>query len=296
MKLMKEITLTAISEAVCQCHDSRFEEKLQRLSNNNCPKFSDKEIISIYLWGKAQQLPTRKAIYRLVKQTMLDKFPALPSYQAFCRRLNWLAPAFQALAEIWREQFAAKTEDSHTYLLDSCPIILAKGRRSKHGKVARDLCSQCYNSARQEWYYGVKLHVFGSRRVGKLPIPCSMNVTTATLCDLWAAKQIMLDNQPIHNGVLYADRAYIDADWSQTLQKDYNIQLLTPRKKRKDEVFVSGDAYSSFVSGKRQPIESFFHWMNAVTGIQNASHIRSSSGLLFHIFSSLALALFHLNS
>ena len=293
---MKEITLTAISEAVCQCHDSRFEEKLQRLSNNNCPKFSDKEIISIYLWGKAQQLPTRKAIYRLVKQTMLDKFPALPSYQAFCRRLNWLAPAFQALAEIWREQFAAKTEDSHTYLLDSCPIILAKGRRSKHGKVARDLCSQCYNSARQEWYYGVKLHVFGSRRVGKLPIPCSMNVTTATLCDLWAAKQIMLDNQPIHNGVLYADRAYIDADWSQTLQKNYNIQLLTPRKKRKDEVFVSGDAYSSFVSGKRQPIESFFHWMNAVTGIQNASHIRSSSGLLFHIFSSLALALFHLNS
>ncbi len=293
---MKEITLTAISEAVCQCHDSRFEEKLQRLSNNNCPKFSDKEIISIYLWGKAQQLPTRKAIYRLVKQTMLDKFPALPGYQAFCRRLNWLAPAFQALAEIWREQFAAKTEDSHTYLLDSCPIILAKGRRSKHGKVARDLCSQCYNSARQEWYYGVKLHVFGRRRVGKLPIPCSMNVTTATLCDLWAAKQIMLDNQPIHNGVLYADRAYIDADWSQTLQKNYNIQLLTPRKKRKDEVFVSGDAYSSFVSGKRQPIESFFHWMNAVTGIQNASHIRSSSGLLFHIFSSLALALFHLNS
>ena len=296
MKLMKEITLPAIMEAVCQCNDSRFEEKLQRLSNNNCPKFSDKEIISIYLWGKAQQLPTRKAIYRLVKQTMLDKFPALPSYQAFCRRLNWLAPAFQALAEIWREQFAAKTEDSHTYLLDSCPIILAKGRRSKHGKVARDLCSQCYNSARQEWYYGVKLHVFGNRRVGKLPIPCSMNVTTATLCDLWGAKQIMLDNQPIRDGVLYADKAYIDADWSRTLQQNYNIQLLTPKKKRKDEVFISGDAYSSFVSGKRQPIESFFHWINVVTGIQNASQIRSSTGLLFHIFSSLALALFHLNS
>lgn len=166
---------------------------------------------------------------------MLDKFPALPSYQAFCRRLNWLAPAFQALAEIWREQFAAKTEDSHTYLLDSCPIILARRRRSRHGKAARDLWSQRYNSARQEWYYGVKLHVFGIRRAGKLPTPCSMNVTTATFCDLWAAKQIMLNNQPIHNGVLYADRAYINADWSQTLQKNYNIQLLTPRKKERNE-------------------------------------------------------------
>ena len=65
---MKEFTLTAIYEAVCQCHDSSFEEKLQCLSNNDCPKFSDKELITIYFWGKAQQLPTRKAIYRLVKQ------------------------------------------------------------------------------------------------------------------------------------------------------------------------------------------------------------------------------------
>lgn len=296
MKLMKEITLPAMIETVCQCHDSRFEEKLQRLSNNNCPKFSDKELISIYLWGKAQQLPTRKAIYRLVKQTMLDKFPALPSYQAFCRRLNWLAPAFQALAEIWREQFAAKAENSHLYVLDSCPIILARGPRSKRSKVASELCSQCYNSARQEWYYGVKLHVFGSRRMRKLPFPCSMSVTTATLCDLWSAKQIMLDAAPIQDGTLYADKAYIDAQWSETLKAQYNIRLLTPRKKLKGELLTSSDAFSSFVSGMRQPIESFFHWLNAVTGIQHASHIRSSAGLLFHIFSSLALALCFLNS
>lgn len=128
---MKEFTLTAIYEAVCQCHDSSFEEKLQCLSNNNCPKFSDKELITIYFWGKAQQLPTRKAIYRLVKQTMLDTFPDLPSYQAFCRRLNWLAPAFQALTEIWQEHLVAKTGDSHAYVVDSCPIITDRTRFSR---------------------------------------------------------------------------------------------------------------------------------------------------------------------
>ena len=26
---------------ICQCNDSRFREKLQRLSNNNCPQFTD---------------------------------------------------------------------------------------------------------------------------------------------------------------------------------------------------------------------------------------------------------------
>ena len=129
--------LSANLRFICQ----RVRPDVYKRQNNDFPKFSDKELITIYFWGKAQQLPTRKAIYRLVKQTMLDTFPDLPSYQAFCRRLNWLAPAFQALTEIWQEHLVAKTGDSHAYVVDSCPIILARGRRSGHGKVARELCS-----------------------------------------------------------------------------------------------------------------------------------------------------------
>ena len=38
---------------ICQCNDSRFLEGAQRQSNNNCPKFSDEELITVYLWGES---------------------------------------------------------------------------------------------------------------------------------------------------------------------------------------------------------------------------------------------------
>ena len=122
---------------ICQCNDSRFIEGKQRLSNNNCPQFSDEELITVYLWGKAQQLVTRKAIYNYTRNHLLEWFPKLPSYQAFCRRLNRLAPAFQALANIWTEKALAKGPDSHTYAVDSCPIMMARRSYSTGAKVGR---------------------------------------------------------------------------------------------------------------------------------------------------------------
>lgn len=276
--------------AVCQCNDSRFLEGKQRLSNNNCPKFTDDELITVYLWGLRRQLSTRKAIYNYTKEDLHDYFPALPSYQAFCRRLNRLAGAFRSLAEIWSEQAAEKAEQTNRFVLDSCPIMLAKDSRSNRAKVAREICSLTRNSTRNQWYYGVKLHSFGLLQPQKLPIPCAMQISSASLCDLWAAKQIVNDCSPIQNGTLYADRAYIDAGWRDEMKKLYNIDVVTPRKKMKNEYMTGSDAYSTYVSSVRQPIESFFNWINVKTSIQCASHIRSLQGLFFHVFSALAFA------
>ena len=59
-------------------------------------------------------------------------------------------------------------------------------------------------------------------------------------------------------------------------------------------VLVSGDAFSSFVSSIRQPIECFFNWLNRLTNIQSASLIRSLSGLLLHVFGRIAAAIISL--
>ena len=67
---------------ICQCNDNRFLEGKQRLSNNNCPKFTDDELITVYLWGVKKQLFTRKAIYNYTKEELYSYFPDLPSYQA----------------------------------------------------------------------------------------------------------------------------------------------------------------------------------------------------------------------
>ncbi len=100
------------------------------------------------------------AIYCYTQNHLAEWFPKLPSYQAFNRSLSELAPAFQALTEIWLEQLPDDPDLDWGFLVDSCPIILAKQARSGRAQVAPEICGKSYNSSRDEYYYGVKLHAF----------------------------------------------------------------------------------------------------------------------------------------
>lgn len=175
--------------------------------------------------------------------------------------------------------------------MDSCPIILSKGPRSGHAKIARELCEKSYNSSRKEWYYGIKLHAIVARKPGRLPVPVSLMASGAAQHDLPATKQIIEDHASLMPGKLYADKAYIDADWAQSLKQNHALELLTPRKKQIGDTLISGDTFSTFVSSVRQSIECFFNWLNRLTDIQTASMVRSLSGLLFHVFGRIAAAL-----
>lgn len=98
--------------------------------------------------------------------------------------------------------------------MDFCPIILAKGPRSGHARAARELCEKSCDSSRNEWYYGLRLHAVVARRPGLLPLPLSLTVSGAAQHDLPAAvKHVLGDQLSLRLGRLYADKAYMDADW-----------------------------------------------------------------------------------
>jgi hypothetical protein len=80
---------------VCQIYDSQSCLKSQRASNFK-PRFTDQELITVYLFGHFQGLYQKKAIYRFVQNYWAAWFPDLPSYQAFNRRLNLLEETFHA--------------------------------------------------------------------------------------------------------------------------------------------------------------------------------------------------------
>ena len=287
---MWQTKLITLYCAVCE-HHSTIEAITQRQSNNFCPQFSDEECITVYLWGISQRRFEQKTIYNYTKNHLLEWFPKLPSYQAFSNRLNRLVPAFQALAEIWLNAIGADLPGHMEYIVDSCPIILAKGPRSGRGKVACELCEKSYNSSRKEWYYGMKLHAVVAHRPGRLPVPLSLMASSAAQHDLPAAKQIMQDHLFLRPGKLYADKAYADAGWAESLQVEHALELLTPRKKHKGDTLISDDSFSTFISSIRQPIECFFNWLNRLTNIQSACAVRSLSGLLLHIFGRISAAL-----
>ena len=222
---------------------------------------------------------------------LFDWFPMLPSYQAFNRRLNELSPALQEFSAIFLESPALKMHHSSIGLIDSLPIILAKQSRSSRAKISPELCSKSYCSSKDQWYYGMKLHVVGCAQYNQIPLPLTFIASPASDHDLVVAKQIFASPLPALRK-LFADKAYCDSVWKSSLEK-VGIQLFTPFKKLRgsaDPLF-SGDCLSVFISHVRQPIESFFNWLNEKTGIQFASKVRSTKGLLTHIFGRIAAAL-----
>ncbi len=70
------------------------------------------------------------------------------------------------------------------------------------------------------------------------------------------------------------------------------IKGQTEEIKQRDKAF--NDLFSCAVSKVRQPIESFFNWLNEKTKIQRAMKVRSTAGLLIHLFGKMSIAFVNL--
>lgn len=105
----------------------------------------------------------------------------------------------------------------------------------------------------------MKLHVFAMLRPGQLPLPRAAQISSASCPDLLAAKQMDRDCAPVSCCRLFADRAYCDADWADSLKERRDIEIITLRKRKRYNVLRSGDRSHSKVSFAHRPIESLFH-------------------------------------
>ena len=119
-------------------------------------------------------------------------------------------------------------------------------------------------------------------------VPDYIGVTAANEADISVLREIADDP---HDTPVYADKAYI-AETLDFLLSEQNSPLNTPAKKKKGEQLgMVEEILSTAVSRVRQPIESLFNWIEEKTGIQTASKVRSTQGLLVHVFGKLAAAM-----
>ena len=287
-----EIQLIQLYVWVCQIYDKHSALKLQRMSNNNQPIFTDQELITVYLFGHLQGHFLQRRIYHYIRDHWRAWFPHLPSYQAFNYRLNNLCPSFALLLEELLTQLATSTPQTTDYVLDSLPIILAKGSRADSAKVAKEVANKGYCATKKLFYHGVKLHLCGRRRVQQLPLPQALVLTAAAVHDLTAFRQEM---EPPAFGVLFADKAYKDEATKAELAKR-EVELCTPDKcqRGQEKEVAYNSLWSRFVSAMRQPIESLFNWIIQRSGIQDAAKVRSTKGLLVHCYGKLTLCCFRL--
>lgn len=281
-----EQQLIALYLLVCRAYDTQPDLKYQRLSNFR-PRFTDEELLTVYLFGHMQGFSQQRRIYDYARRHWREWFPALPSYQAFNRRLNRLAPAFERLiTDALAEQVAGLARHADR-LIDSLPIVLAKWPRCAAARVAPGVADQGYCSTKRSYYYGVKLHAVALRRTKQLPLPALLHLSRASQHDLTVLRELSPD---LGRGCLFGDKAYADEEMKRALA-GRGTRLVTPYKRRRGEPETAAPAlWSRFASAVRQPLESFFGWLIQRTGIQNASQVRSAQGLLVHCYGKLAVA------
>jgi hypothetical protein len=278
---------------VCQIYDSPSSLKYQRLSNFK-PAFTDEEITTVYLFGQLNEKFNHRQIYDFIHQYWIDWFPNLPSYQAFNRRLNLLADNFELLfAYLSQTLHLSKNNLSEDYLIDSLPIMLASGARSKRARVAVEIAKTGFSAVKQTNFHGVRLHLLANKQTGALPVPTRIWLKEGNLHDLIVLREI-IDELPSQIN-LFGDKAYWDESFKAELRIK-RIRLLTPIKKpKKSELSIKQKRFNKTICSMRQPIESFFKWLIDKTNIQRASQVRSTEGLIIHCLGKLTFALLLLN-
>jgi len=293
----KEYKLIEIYVYICEKFKKDLKFSCQRFSNNNKPEFTDEEVMTIYLYTIHQEQRFKcKQIHSFANDYLRSWFPKLPSYAAFNNRINRLSEAFTHLINPLLAEFMPKDCSSDVSLLDSMPIITCSGKRA--GRVASEITDKGYCSTKGIYYYGVKLHALAYHRKGHLPFPEELLVTPASENDLNVFKQAWSN---INDRTFFGDKIYHNKDFFSGIASTQNTVMLTPvkgiknqseREKQFDK--AANDLFSKAVSTVRQPIESLFNWLIDKTDFQRASKVRSTKGLLVHVFGKIAAAFIYL--
>jgi len=293
----KALKLIKIYSIICERFEKDLKYTCERFSNNTKQDLTDQEIMTIYLFSvQEEQRFNVTQIHTFACDYLLDWFPKLGSYAGFSNRLNQLSEAFRCLTTSLFDEFLPEDCLKNQSLLDSMPIITCSAKRS--GKVANDLTDKGYCSTKSLYYYGVKLHALAFRRINTLPFPEEIQITPASVNDLTVFKEAWSEKR---NRNFFGDKIYNNNDFFNELEHEKNITMMTPIKgikgqcqeiKNRDK--AANDLFSTAVSRVRQPIESLFNWLIEKTNIQKASKVRSSKGLLIHIFGKIASAFINL--
>jgi len=256
--------------------------------------FTDSEAMTIYIYGVLRKNREVKTIHSYAKDHLIDWFPDLPSYQKFNERLNRVASGFVRLVAILAEYLHLpewlQGQQRLDAVIDSFPIILAKATRSDTAKIAKEIADKSYCASKNLWYHGLKLHHLAICVPSSLPISRGMFLTKASEHD----NTVFKEQIAIHfaNLRIFGDKAYHDEAEAKFLKEHYNIEVIPCNKRRVNQKHLRSDQKISntLVSKTKQPVESFFNWLEAHTDIQIASKVRSTKGVIKHVYARIAAA------
>ena len=261
----------------------------ERLSNNASPFFTDAELFTCALFAELTKCRDRKSGYLYIAKHYGDWFPNLPCYEVYNRKLNNYHEALTYIFSALQVKYGHA--DQPLALIDTEPIEVCQPQHSRRARAAKPFVSKGYCPAKKRYYVGAKLQIIAQGRRNQLPFPAEYYIATAATHDLDIAKETLPDSD-FEFIDLYGDLAYPDGDFERELYDHKGIRLNLPNKKPKgQELTLFQKAENSIHSSIRQPVDALFAWIDGQTGIQQASKVRSVTGLFLHIHLKMLAAL-----
>jgi len=272
---------------VCHIYDTQPETCFQRFSNNSQPLFTDQELVAIYWFAHFNGKYEKKAMHRFIDQYWRRFFPRLPAYQTFVARVNQLEQTFQTIGSYFQKLLEPQRTPEIDHLIDSLPVMLAKGGHAYAAKVARDVADLGYCASKKTYFHGLRLHTIAQRRLATIPLPTHMWLREGSCHDLRSVREQLMC---LPNSSLIGDKAFLDPTFQASLEHQ-QTKLYTPLKKPRGTPLTPSQKYHNrLVSRLRQPIESLFNWLIDKTDIQRAGTVRSTEGLMLHCWGKLTFA------
>ena len=274
----------------------------QKMSNNTdklVVNFSDTELITVFLFGIIKKRHEIKEIHGYIDEHWRSWFPHLPSYKNFVVRLNNLHAIFPVLLNRLSNRFTVPEwllgslqDGKIEAVTDTMPIVMAQGTRSYSAKVALDIANRGYCSTKKLTYHGLKLSFLGIFIPKQLPKPRNLILSPAADSDITLFKDHIAPT--LCDMRVFADKIYNDDTLEADLKKYQNVELLPIQKRNRGQSILHADdqLFNTMKSQCRQPVESFFNWIEQKTGIQSASKVRSSKGAYIHVWGRLAALFF----
>ena len=214
---------------------------------------------------------------RVARQALAESgvVPYMLSESRFNRRWHKIK------AEDWQEVLTllAQQHPTDTYLIDSCPFPVCHNRRASRCRLYQNVDNAYwgYCAAKEQWYYGLKAHVI----VTKSGRPVEVLLLCGCSGDLTGMKELML---ALPAGArLYADKAYTDYKYEETLLKEKLLTFLPIRKSNHKRQYAKEVARQ--VSKTRKRSETTFSQITAK--LPHRLHVVRPAG-----FESKVMALF----
>jgi hypothetical protein len=146
-----------------------------------------------------------------------------------CRRMAALDSVIEEFTDVIGHVFIDIRADKE-YILDSAPFAVCDNIRIPRSRMLFGEEFRGYIASFKRYFYGLRLQLITTKE----GIPVTYIITEGKLSD--ASTLALLPFEMSAESKIYADAAYTDYDFEDTLQQQNNINILTQRKKNTKRV------------------------------------------------------------